>query len=211
MLKRICQSLVLCLGYFLLTSWNIPVSAQTSTHSKPSAQQFVIDPNRPFVYLLFDHVAQSDPKCHDEPATRVWARLVNNSSVSIKMLASGQLETCHSDEVRIAYVVEPDRRGLEVGGPTDEPDSEIIPSGYPIHVGSEVQVLPGKSIAVSFPLRDLGKRSDHGKNWHVEIPFQFVLPKGKGPRDPVIGGEPSMVLIYSIWDVPEEQPKRKKK
>jgi hypothetical protein len=42
------------------------------------------------------------------------------------------------------------------------------------------------------------------KSWHVEIPFEFELPKGKGSRDPINGGIPVMAVQYSLWDLPSK-------
>jgi hypothetical protein len=228
-------SVVLFAACFLFMPVASPVSSRKPTHpAKPAniAKQFVIDTNRPFVYLQFEHVGQSDSKCYDEPTDRVWLRLVNNSAVPIRIMASGAPEDCPYDEVRIMYEVIPDRESLVIAegasvpvpplsfpatsapeqelpaiDSSDRLDSEEMPGGYMFDVGSEIRILPGKSIRVSFPVNSLGRRRQHGKNWHVEIPFKFDLPQGKGPRDPVVGGEPLMVIVYSVWDLPEMNEK----
>jgi hypothetical protein len=38
----------------------------------------------------------------------------------------------------------------------------------------------------------------------MEIPYEFDLPRGKGPRQQIVGGQPSMILSYSAWDLPED-------
>jgi len=71
-----------------------------------------------------------------------------------------------------------------------------MPRGYMEEVASLVTVGPGEEILFRMPVNHLSKW------WHVEIPFEFELPKGKGPRDPLNGGEPNMVVQYSLWDLP---------
>src|SRR5260370_6825815 len=53
------------------------------------AKDFIIDPNRPFVYLRFDHIGKGIPRDEDEPATRIWLRLTNNCGVPIVVSTFG--------------------------------------------------------------------------------------------------------------------------
>jgi hypothetical protein len=73
-----------------------------------------------------------------------------------------------------------------------------MPMGYDFELSSTVSIPPGKSVLFSVPVTHLSK------SWHIEIPYTFELPSGKGPRNPIIGGEPRMVLQYSAWDLPQD-------
>jgi len=64
-----------------------------------------------------------------------------------------------------------------------------VPRGYLFHVASLITIDPGEEILFSLPVNHLNR------NWHIEIPFNFELPQGKGPRDPLNGGEPLMAVI----------------
>ena len=69
---------------------------------------------------------------------------------------------------------------------------------YWFEVGSLLEVPPGNSVLFSLPTDHLSTK------WHVEIPFDFKVPTGKGPRPDDIGGFPVQFLEYSLWDLPEE-------
>jgi len=75
---------------------------------------------------------------------------------------------------------------------------EKMPGGYMMDVGSLVTIMPGKQILFSIPINHVSKR------WHIEIPFEFDLPKGKGSRDPKVSLGPSMIIEYSMEDLPPE-------
>lgn len=178
-----------------------------------SPTRFVIDQNRPYVYLQFDHTGTGVKFSHDEPPKRVWFRFVNNCSVSVLLRTFGVPEGSPKDEVGVIHYVVRDREqpgvihgvraveGDEI--PTDRKGTELppaaeIPMGYDFAVSSAESIPPGKSLLFSVPVTHLSK------SWHIEIPYEFDLPSGKGPRQPIRGGEPKMVLIYSAWDLPED-------
>jgi len=105
------------------------------------------------------------------------------------------------DEVGVQYdvVPSPEIRGAVMSFPqssvigksesekaTDQEESqakvEEVPRGYMFHVASLVSIEPGRDLLFSLPVNHLSKK------WHIEIPFEFELPKGKGPHDPISGG-----------------------
>jgi hypothetical protein len=57
---------------------------------------------------------------------------------------------------------------------------------------------PGESILFSIPVNHLSKR------WHIEIPYTFALPRGKCCHNLDVGGEPVMVIVYGLEDLPRE-------
>jgi len=197
---------------FLLSSF---VSAWSqSTKRALALSSFVIDENRPYVYLLFDHVGKAVGYSKDEPPTRVWLRFVNNCRVPIVLRTFGAPEGSSKEEAGLIHEVVKDvqfqTRGVKVEPPlpnreSSEPDDEPqMPAGYDSEVSSTESVPPGQSLLFSVPVTHLSK------SWHLEIPYTFDLPRGKGPRLPVVGGEPQMVLLYSGWDLPDEVQKQLK-
>jgi len=175
---------------------------------------FVIDQNRPYVYLLFDHVGKAVGYSKDEPQTRVWLRFVNNCKVAIVLRTFGAPEGSSKEEAGLIHEVVKDVqfriREVKVeppplNGESSEPDEEPqMPTGYNFDVSSAESVPPGQSLLFSVPVTHLSK------SWHLEIPYTFDLPPGKGPRLPIVGGEPKMVLLYSGWDLPDEVQKQLK-
>ena len=208
-----CLLTLLCVG---------AVSAQMR---KPRTfSDFVINPNRPFVYVKIDHVGQGEPRSEDEPPLRVWLRLVNNYRVPIIVHTFGVPEGSPTYEQGVMYKVvanPPVFGGMQMymPGPSTphqpqavtepkeqsapaqtEPDE--TPSGYMFHVGSFQSLAPGEQVLFSVPANHFDSR------WHMEIPIDFELPKGKGPRDVSIGGLPKMVVDYSLLGLVTRNPQR---
>ena len=178
-----------------------------SSDQAPALHSFVIDENRPYVYLLFDHVAKGVKFSDDEPTQRVWLRFVNNCRVGVVLRTFGPPEGSLKEEVGLMHQVVKDVqfriREVEPEPPTlnateaEPKQAETMPGGYYFDLGSAETIPPGKSLLFSVPVSHLSK------SWHMEIPYEFDLPSGKGPRPEMIGGLPSMVLEYSGWDLPD--------
>jgi hypothetical protein len=175
-----------------------------------SNSQFLIDGNRPFVYVEFDHIGPGEPRNGDEPKTRIWLHLNNNCRIPIAVRANGVPDGSPKDAVGVMHDVVADPPSLEItmfpaqtaepSAPSGEDRSKTIaeqmPRGYMEEVGSAVTIMPGENILLSVPVNHVSKY------WHIEIPFDFVLPKGRGFRDSKVSLGPTMVIAYSIWDVP---------
>jgi hypothetical protein len=188
---------------------------------------FVIDTNRAFVYLRFDHVGKGPKRWDAEPELRIWLRFVNNCNVPIELSTYGTPEGGPTEEVGVMdEVVENPRPRIEItSGPPIETTSvdsavpgsqppsgqaepntrpeaanepEEMPTDYWFELGSWMTVQPGKEVLFSIPVNHLGKK------WHVEIPFEFKDAGGKFPRDPMNGGQPQMRLLYSLYDLPDQ-------
>ena len=176
---------------------------------------FVIDTNRPYVYLKFDHLGQGVPRNEDEPSQRLWFRFVNNSKVPIVIDTFGVPEGSPKDECGVmdkvvrnevggdgAVTVLPPMRSSSPLVSSEKPavaqKPEGMPYGYWFHVGSTMSVPPGEAVLFSFPTSHLSTA------WHVQIPFTFDVPRGRGSRDPDVGGEPEMFLSYFLADLPDE-------
>lgn len=179
--------------------------------------------DRPFVYLRFDHVGEGVRRNQNELSLRIWLRFVNNCNVSIVVHASGTMKGMLAGEVNVWDRVVPDQPTLEITSfasmpvvehehPSetgkgsemangDQQTAKQMPSGYEDEVGSSFEVSPGASVLFSLPIDHVGTRSGR---WHMEVPFWFGVPKGHGPRDPAVGGEPVMSVWYSRYDLPTE-------
>jgi hypothetical protein len=70
-----------------------------------TVSDFVINRNRPFVYLKIDHVGPGEPRSEDEPDTRVWFRLTNNCKVPIIVYTFGVPEGSPEYEQGVMYKV----------------------------------------------------------------------------------------------------------
>jgi hypothetical protein len=205
----------------LMSASSVPASPQRT--SNPA--RFVIDTNREFVYLKFDHMGRGLRRREAEPEVRLWLRFVNNCNVPVNLHTFGVPEGSPRYEVGVMDEVVEDRPDLQVISDDDEPppinwsalesnsrseqpapavkqqannQSERIPDGYWFEVGSFMTVRPGEEVLFSIPIDQLTRK------WHVQIPFEFEVPKAKVPRDPKVGGEPEMYLSYSLYDLPDE-------
>lgn len=191
----------------------------TDAQAGQAAPHFVRDTNRPFVYLKFDHIGMGVRRHEHEPSSRIWFQFVNNCNVPIQLHAYSAPDGSLSEEVGVMDDVVADQPMLTITPATDiktedpfatvpkledrsinhQPDE--MPVGYVGELGSTLMVAPGHSVLFSVPTNHLGSKED---DWHMEIPFWIDTPKGRGPRDPVIGGEPVMRLHYSFYDLPAD-------
>jgi hypothetical protein len=189
------------------------VSIRLGAQTANSNTSFIIDLNRPYVYLKFDHIGPGIPRNEEELKTRIWLRLMNNCRVPIVVLENGTPDGSPKDERQIMFEVVPTtmpKMGLPRFGQMGEASesrpeesaeqsrrgSQKMPPGYISEVGSSESIPPGKGILFSISVNHLSKR------WRIEIPYTFDLPQGRCCRDPNIGGEPKMVVEYSLWDLP---------
>jgi hypothetical protein len=165
--------------------------------------QFVLNPDRAYLYIQFDHFGPGVPRNENEPPNRVWLRLVNNCTITVKVRVNGFPEGHEPpDEIALMDQVLPDPPHLRTGSST-HPDSRSAaqgrtPSlGYGSDVGSTEYVRAGQSILFSLPT------TQFANDWHIEIPYDFVVPDGKGPRPDEIGGQPVMYISYALPWLPQ--------
>jgi hypothetical protein len=172
------------------------------------ANRFLVNPAHPFVYLRFDHIGPSGENA--EPISRMWLWLVNNCEVPIVVRTFGAADDHLKDEIgvmdRVVSNPEPGMRfsGVDAEGKISEfpprvEDQGEMPEGYESEVSSTESIPPGRAILFSVPVNHVSKK------WHMEIPFEFDLPRGKGLRMPATGGLPNMKLEYGLWDLPPER------
>jgi hypothetical protein len=165
-------------------------------------EEFLINPDRPFVYLSFDHIGTGVRFSEDEPSTRIWLRIVNNCQLAIKVRTFGVPDGALAGEVGLLHEVVEDQPILTISADIPPKSAEhrndvgMMPSGYQAELSSAATIGPGKDILFSVPANHIGQ------NWHIEIPIDFVLPPSHGLRNETVGGEPSVRVSYSEWDLP---------
>jgi hypothetical protein len=76
--------LTFCLCLFTLNAAQVPTKSTAQGYS-----DFLIDPNKPYVYLEVDHVGPRKPLRNGEPNIGIWLRLKNNCKLPIAILAVG--------------------------------------------------------------------------------------------------------------------------
>jgi hypothetical protein len=109
-------------------------------------------------------------------------------SIVVKTYAppDGSLKNEQGAEDRIVANEPPRAYGMMHDGtivpkPWKKTTPDELPRAYSFEIVGLQSILPGKSILFSVPISHLGER------WHFEIPFEFDIPMGKFPRDPMIG------------------------
>jgi hypothetical protein len=155
-------TMVLLCPFF--SAWTQP------TNHASTSPTFVIDENRPYVYLRFDHIVKGVKFSEDEPTQRVWLRFVNNCRLAIVLRTFGAPEGSPKDEVGVMHDVVKDAqfriRGVKIEPPvlnaqSLEPHDEAkMPAGYDFDVSSAEAIPPGHSPLFSVPVTHLTK------SWH---------------------------------------------
>jgi hypothetical protein len=184
-------------------------SALPASRAQAPAGDFAIDPNRPYVYLKFDHIGNGIQREAAEPTSRIWLRLTNNCRLPITVRTTDVPDGSPKDEhgvMDIIVPIEPPRVtviGVRRDG-TVEPKPFVkarqdeLPHDYWFEVGSSQTVSPGTALLFSVPINHVGPR------WDFDIPFDFETANGKYPRDPSVGGLPQMTFHYTMFDLPPE-------
>lgn len=193
------------------------VASSASAQSKKLPPGFLLNTNRPFVYIKFDHIGPGIPWSDDESSTRIWLRLTNNCRVPVRVIANGVPDSSPRDEVGIQYKIVPVRpiRGAatmfnseegpkaQTGMTGDDHRDDRIPIGRSIDFGSLVVIQPGENILFSVPTNHVTR------NWYPEIAFDFELPRGSGRelRDPKVSLGPHIRISYTLADMPPDARK----
>lgn len=206
-----------CLATGLFVLWLSAFGIRVEGRKIDGTKNFKIDPNRPWVYLQFDHIGSGMPRSENEPATRIWLRLTNNCRVPIIVRTFGVPKGGPPDEQGVMDEVVANPSISILGGIIVHPSTALprppagdetqssaqanqMPEGYWSEVSSSQSIPPGRAVLFSVPINHVSN------TWHFEIPFEFDLPntRGKTLRDPKVGGIPSMVITYTIGDLPPE-------
>ena len=160
------------LASFILIAFSV-AEAQVQPGGGNIAEQFIFDKERAFTYLQFDHVGKGPRRNENEPAYRIWFRLVNNCRVPIVIRTSGVPDGSPEGEVGLFHkvVANPPMYGvsggtvLESGASPKLAESPAatapMPDGYDSDVSSTATLQASQSLLFSIPLNHLG-----GK-WHI--------------------------------------------
>jgi hypothetical protein len=202
------------LASFILIAFSV-AEAQVQPGGGNIAEQFIFNKERAFTYLQFDHVGKGPRRNENEPAYRIWFRLVNNCRVPIVIRTSGVPDGSPEGEVGLFHkvVANPPMYGvsggtvLESGASPKLAESPAatapMPDGYDSDVSSTATLQASQSLLFSIPLNHLG-----GK-WHIEIPFRFDVPHKRPLHyDANIGGQPHMAISYWLSDLPQDARKQ---
>ena len=190
-------------------------SASLLAQSTKMGKDFLVDVNRPFVYVMFDHIGPGVPRNPTEPNSRVWLRLKNNCRIAILVRANGVPDGSPKDEVGLEWNVvanptmqgmvsftssgkDKPQTGLNAETQESEKATDEIPRGYIEEVASLVTIGPGHEILFSIPINHLSER------WHVEIPFDFEISHAKGPLHSNTVGLPITAVMYTVRDLPRK-------
>lgn len=180
------------------------IGMSLQAQSAPSRINFLLEPNRPMVYLYVDRVGTGSPEEDGVTHLRVWVTLHNNCALPIRIRTYGAPAGDVSDSVGVMDILVP-RKIFELLTPEQEKElgpKRPMPFGTWYDVGSTDVIKPGEQLHFSLP------REHFSKRWEIHIPFSFDLPPGKGPRDDTAwGGYTEMFLSYSFEDLPESVQK----
>jgi hypothetical protein len=168
--------------------------------SPPTNINFLLEPNRPMVYLHVDRVGPGSPEEDGKTHLRIWVTLHNNCALPIVIRTYGAPAGDTPDSVGVMDILEP-RKVFRLLTPDQEKElgpKRPMPIGTWFDVGSRDVIKPGGQLHFSLP------REHFSKRWEIHIPFWFELPPGKGPRDDSAwGGYTEFFFSYSFEDLPE--------
>jgi hypothetical protein len=170
---------------------------------------FVINPDRPYVYLKFDHIGKGIQRSESEPVSRIWLLLTNNCRLPITVNTFGVPGGSPDDEhgvMDMIVAIEPTwgmsygmmADGSIVPKPFVRANAAELPHDYWFEVRGVQSIPPGKAFLFSVPINHVGPQ------WFFKIPFHFEVTQGKFPRDPSVGGLPQMAFQYTMYDLPPE-------
>jgi hypothetical protein len=127
--RRDMRSYVCALSMlFLIVSFSTIAQGTRNTSSVS-----LKNPQLPFVYLIFDHIGPGVPEFDGEPPTRIWLRLVNNSSLPMEVWAQHIPDGRPSGEIGVADDIGRPRGALICGLIATQPD--VPPVGKLIDPG----------------------------------------------------------------------------
>src|SRR6185437_28850 len=120
---------------------------------------FVIDENKHYVYLVFDHMGKGPRFADDEPTTRIWFKLFNNCRIPIRVRTFGTPKGSLEGEVEVLHDVVRDEIGTTITSDVDPRRSakgeSKMPMGYVAEVSSVATIAPNDSLLFSIPTTHL--------------------------------------------------------
>jgi hypothetical protein len=178
------------------TKWlccSVALAALTgeAVFSQSRTDTFVIDPEKPFVFISFDHVALPSSPPGNDGSNLLWLRIRNNSRVPIQVRTIAPEEGAEGVEV-MHEIVEASKAAGYASGSVRVPSGWISPPDHylPIDVFSTANIEPGTDLPFSIPLNHVGP------SWYLRTTFQFVLPRVRAGR------QPSGLVDFTWADIP---------
>jgi hypothetical protein len=154
----------------------------TGAFAQVADSGFALDPSKPYVYILFDHVGPRKPLRAGEDPQGLWLRIINNCKVPIGLKSYGP--SSGDGVVGILDEVLPIQQGFpvqldlgDISSPAKRPQQKM-PQGYTAELYSVTQILPGQSILFSVP------RDHVSHDWFMRVKFSLNVSKpsaGPGP------------------------------
>jgi hypothetical protein len=183
----------------------IVLSSLVVANAQKTAQSFVLNEAKPYVYIAFDHAGKRKPLGQDEDKQGLWLKFVNNCRIPVTV---GTFETGTDDPgIGVFYDVVPFPVGGTKGipGPQAEGPSKAAtkpredssepaakpPEGYYAEVGSVTTVAPGESVLFSVPSNHLSSR------WYLRVRFTLAVSPNR------IGDQPYSYADFRWEELPD--------
>jgi len=169
----------------LLTALGLPGAQDAQT------TPFVMDANKPYVYLEFDHVGQRKPLGPDEGKQGLWLRFVNNCRVPVTIgtFGTGTEDPGIGVIDEVVAILPSGSGGIPELEGTRPRHAVKPPEGY--DVGAEVHSLatvdPGESVLFSVPLNHVSP------DWYLRVEFTLDVSDRK------VGDQPYSYADFR-WD-----------
>ncbi|MGB7623825.1 MAG: hypothetical protein WBN92_15880 [Terriglobia bacterium] len=153
---------------------------------------WAVDPTRPYVELLFDHIGPRTPARPGERAEGIWLRLNNNSGIPIEIaVGTGS----HEVLVDHAVIKVPDDFLIEREHETGQRVASCSAGYQSGDVHSALRLEPAKTLIFSIPLNHVTK------DCFVRIEVFPLMPT------PVAGRQPRTFVELFWTDLPAEVQK----
>ena len=80
-------------------------SPNSQAQKSDDGSSFVIDANRPYAYVKFDHIGKGVKRSNEEPDLRIWLRLSNNCRLPIMVRTTGVPDGVLKDEAGVMDII----------------------------------------------------------------------------------------------------------
>jgi hypothetical protein len=160
---------------------------------------FVLDEDKPYVYLVFDHLGPRSPIEPGESPRGLWFKFVNNCRVPVTIGAfdPGTGEPGVGMVHEVVPIPVTGSAGISGSVRTPEATRTKPPEGYSPEVFSLIIVEPGESVLFSVPFTHLNPQ------WFIRVQFGIAVSKRRGDQ-------PYSYVEFRWEQLPEGVRKQKK-
>jgi hypothetical protein len=182
----------------VIVLFSVASSSQAQEAQKPSSIS-LNNPKLPFVYMVFDHIGPGVPEYDSEPPTRVWLRLVNNSSMPISVWVQSIPKGRPSGEIGVADKIGAGDGGIcgTYGEQEQEPSVEPL-----VEPGKKTAKAPKQKIRKSPTRDDPPGCTDPRPTGYAELleyPLSRVsIPPGK---DALFSVPVNHIALSGFWNI----------